>query len=320
MARSKSLKVQNQLNVDNVVKCNRMLIKNYEIKNSDVQLFYQTDRNETNSTTPAFLNSNLKQQFEDKLQKQLQMNSNAKNSTKFDQTKSNCNLDRLKLELENNLKDNLNSTISTGNLTSSNSVNSTCFVSTKNLNDSNLVNDQNSTDQLNDCCNLEFNQNNHLDNSNNNLNDHFHKSINCEIVNNHLNNALNTFNLNNQFSLNQFLKPNLTTKKLFTKNNSVTTLDDNWSLNSKNLNSKHYPHQQNQQIEPNQQSTLKSNTVQHAINKQDLNCSTSGHLNELCTKSYWFFTCVNWKRRFCILEDHKLIIKDNQVWLIIFVS
>ena len=329
MARSKSLKVQNQLN--NNVKCSRMLIKSCD-KLPDVEFYLpkqQTDFSEivtTNLSTNHLAAPATKQQLQNEL-----MNSIQKKLNRLDVKN---NLDKLKYELECNLKkDNLNCNLNFNlpynldrNLATANLVST---IATKNnLNDSKMNDNflSKSGICLNGTDSMESNKNNQTNSTSlNDLNENqINQIANCEMVNGFTN---------------KLIKPAFKSK-LFLKNNS-TALDDNWSLN---FNSKNYLHTQQQEESSLKKFNLKQvystqsnslSTTDHSneqslqFNEQTNNSSNNlsdnnlttinsssncaGHLLMLCTKNYWLFTCINWRRRYCVLEDYKLIIKDNQV-------
>ena len=318
MVRSKSsLKVQNQL-TDTTVKCNRMLIKSCDQLASDVELFYEADysttlQNALNNnlpaiTTPAFVNStaNTKHQFRQQLMNSIQKRLNIK---------SNNNLDKLKLELEYNLRPDNHVNCSTGaNSSTNNTTHRVLMANSKENNDQTKeVSNQANSNAFNG---LMSHQGNCYSNNYNNANSV--KSLNCETV------------PNNGATTQPTSKP--ASRKLFIRNNSTATpslIDDNWLLlnskstiqNGERFQSSVELHSDHRSLDAgNAQLTNSTNSTINAINCLNESTTTtilSGHLNQLCTKNYWLFTCVNWKRRFCVLDvqDRKLIVKDNQVGL-----
>lgn len=309
MARSK-LKVQNQLIKDNV-KCSRMLIKSAD-KLPDIELFYNHQsefKNEKFQKNQAqFTNNNQTSVFSNlnrNLNAKLNGNAIANSTAQKDQLKKTLmnklnskiekqsNLDELKLELENNLKDCLTATLNANSKEKSKEITKDNEQKCQNLENLNVkatnLEDKTDKQELNDnCSDILSNLNNNFSSFNDNCN--LDKFKNCET--HHTSNDSNNSNL-----IHKLIKPNSPTKvklKCAKSNSTVaSSFDDNWLLNSATYD-----------------------RSQHETDRKsddNLSGQMAGHLLELCTKKYWLFKSVNWKRRYCLLEDNKLIIKDNQV-------
>lgn len=384
MARSKSLKVGSQL-TDNV-KCSRMLIKKTSCDLPDVELFYHSDHvsehfasqlaaanpsivgrlpsndlpsnGQPTSAPPSAAPATAKQQqFQRQLMSSIQRRLN---KCRLD---AKGNLDKLKWELENNLRDDLNRnsthSLATGGLANGTddrraddreSSGDLPSDSSKMPANKSNVRDKHSSDKVNGN-NQSYPTNQHRQpngsppdhtstgveaagkttNLNGHLNSHLNNHMNGQ-PNSHLNGGhVSGGPPNNPHSSNGTAPHSAPSKRLFIRNNSsaVTPLDDNWFFLNSNPNSNnHQPHFQASEHtnldQPNQQpnaSTVAASSTAPLCANEPASVELSGHLNVLCeNKKFFFFNCVNWKRRFVVLQDHKLIIRDSQVrfWNVLF--